>query len=377
MVREIFDLPSILQAATDAEQTDDFWGTEYREALEVLVPSMANEAGLYPARAWRVARSMLEVLGTRANIAKWLDRHPESQLPPIQRPIFITGLPRTGTTMLHNILAGLPGCRGFTPWQMQFVVPPLDADENWEQDAIRDTEQEIRALYERAPEFTKIHPIHVHAPDECHWLMRHTCTSLFFSYLMYTPSYARWLAREPRRRAYHEYRILLQILRSRYPQGRLVLKDPAHLWHVDELLDTFPDALIVRLHRDPREVVPSFCSLMFALQKMDSSRVDSRDVGPYALEMLEVGMKREAAARARRDAASFFDVDYRDLILDPSSVVAQICFRAGEEYGDERVASVRHWLESHPQHKAGKHIYSAEQYGLNPSLLIERLGERG
>ncbi|HMY19763.1 MAG TPA: sulfotransferase, partial [Polyangium sp.] len=119
MVREIFDLPSILQAAADAEETNDFWGTEYREALEVLVPSMADEAGLYPARAWRVVRSMLEVLGMRANIAKWLRAHSEARLPAIRRPIFITGLPRTGTTMLHNLLAGLPGHRGFTPWQMQ------------------------------------------------------------------------------------------------------------------------------------------------------------------------------------------------------------------------------------------------------------------
>ena len=377
MVREIFDLPSILQAAADAEETNDFWGTEYREALEVLVPSMADEAGLYPARAWRVVRSMLEVLGMRANIAKWLRAHPEARLPAIRRPIFITGLPRTGTTMLHNLLAGLPGHRGFTPWQMQFVVPPQDADENWEEDAIRDTDQEIRALYERAPEFAKIHPIHVQAPDECHWLMRTTCSSLFFSYLMYTPSYARWLSREPRHRAYHEYRVMLQILRTRYGDGRLVMKDPAHLWHIDELLDTFADALIVRLHRDPREVVPSFCSLMFALQRMDSTRVDSRDVGPYALEMLEIGMKREERVRSRRGGESFFDVDYRDLVRDPEQIVAQICSRAGEEFGEEHRASVRHWLASHPQHKAGKHVYSAEQFGLNPAQLVERLGERG
>lgn len=377
MLREIFDVSSILQAAADAEGTDDFWGNGYREGLEVLVPSMAEEAGLYPARAWRMVRLMLELLGTRSHIAEHLRAHPEVHDIPIRRPIFITGLPRTGTTMLHNIMGGLPGLRAFTPWQMRFVVPPRDADPEWEQDAITDTDTEIRALYERTPELLKIHPVHVSAPDECHWLMRHTFSSLFFSYMLYTPSYARWLLREPRHAGYHEYRTQLQILRSRYPEGRLVMKDPGHLWHIDELLTTFPDALIVRLHRDPRESVPSLCSLMYALQRMDSTRVDSRDVGVYALEWVEQGLRRDTEARGRWDAASFLDVEYRDLVADPLGMVQRICSQAGEELSPEGTASVTSWLAAHPQHKAGRHVYTAEQFGLTGSALVERLGERG
>lgn len=373
MLHEIFDGPSILEAAADAEGTDDFWGDGFREGFGILVPSMAEEAMLYPARAFRMVRWMMELLGTRARIAKALL---ETSPAPIERPIFITGLPRTGTTMLHNLMAGLPSFRAFTPWEMRYVVPPEDAEPDWEQEAIRDTDVEVRALYERTPELARIHAISANAPDECHWLTRHTFSSLIFCYMLFTPTYGRWLLQDKRLGAYEEYRTQLGLLRKRAPDGRLILKDPGHLWHLEELFETFPDALVVRLHRDPREAVPSLCSLMHALQRMDSARVDAREVGPFALEMVSRGLESERVFRQKR-GANLLDIDYRALVQDPVTAVRRICEAAGEAFSPEAQRTVEAWLLGHPQHKAGKHVYTAEQFGLRPEELLERFGERG
>lgn len=377
MLHEIFDAPSILQAASEAEQSEDFWGNGFREGFEVLVPSMANEALLYPARAFRMVRFLMEILGTRARIAKTLKSDPNAAQAEIKRPIFITGLPRTGTTMLHNLMAGLPGFRAFKPWEMRYVVPPEDAGPGWESEALKDTDVEIRALYERTPELAKIHPMSATAPDECHWLIRHSFSSLIFCYMLFTPTYGRWLLQEKRHASYGEYKTQLSLLRKRLPEGRLVLKDPGHLWHLDELLSAFPDAIVVRLHRDPREAVPSLCSLMHALQRMDSARVDPCDTGPFALEMVSRGLASESEYRSRAGDSAFVDIEYRELVKNPMEAVKRICEAAGEELGPDGLSSIEKWLSMHPQHKAGRHAYTAEQFGLRPEELVERFGERG
>jgi hypothetical protein len=320
---------------------------------------------------------ILEILGTRASIARALKARDD--LPDIgsRRPIFITGLPRTGTTLLHNLMSGVPGFRGFRPWEMRLVVPPDGAEPDWESRAMRDTEGELRALHDPAPELKNIHTVRADRPDECHWLMRHSFATLIFSYLLFAPSYARWLLGRSQRAAYEEYEAQLRLLVSWRPAAHLVLKDPCHLWHLDDLLDVFPGALVVRLHRDPREAVPSLCSLMYALQRMDSSRVDPLEVGPYVVDLVARGLEREGVARRTRDPRCFLDIEYRDLLSDPLGAVERICRAAGADLPGEGVAWVTTWLRENPQHKAGRHEYHAEQYGLNPGELTERLGERG
>ncbi len=377
MLDEIFDSASILQAAAESEQNEGFWGDSFREGFEKLVPAISEEAQLYPARAFRIVRFLMEILGTRSHIQQTLEANPSAADIPIQRPVFITGLPRTGTTLLHNLMAGLPSFRAFTPWEMRYIVPPPGAGSGWEEEAKQDTDIEIKALYERTPDLAKIHPISAFAPDECHWLMRHTFGSLIFCYMLFTPSYARWLLSGKRYAQYGEYKTQLSLLCKRTSAGRLVLKDPGHLWHLDELFTTFPDATVVRLHRDPREAVPSLCSLMHALQRMDSARVDPKEVGPFALEMVSRGLESEREFRKQAKDGSFVDIEYRDLVSDPLNTVRRICGAAGEELGEAGEHSIKSWLAAHPQHKAGKHTYTAEQFGLNPGALLERFGQRG
>jgi len=381
MLDSIFEPAELIDAAREAADLDDLWGDSYREGLAVLTRAIVGEAGLYPARAWRIARWMIELLATRARIAARLRRYGDAITGvPIERPIFITGLPRTGTTMLHNVMAGMSGLRGYTPWEMRSVVPEDDDDPDWRAGARDDTAAELAALHDRTPELARIHPMTADTPDECHWLTRHSFASLVFGYTLHVPSYVRWLLARPQPRVYAEHRVQLQLLAHREPGhagGRLVLKDPGHLWHLGELLDTYPDALVVRLHRDPVEAVPSLCSLMHALQRMDSDRVDPRELGPFALELVALGLDRERELRASRGAERILDVEFRDLMDDPVATVRAICERAGQPFDDDARARLTTWLRDNPRHKAGRHVYTAAAFGLDEHALRERLGERG
>jgi len=380
MLESSFEPRSLIEAAAGAAGNAELWGDSYREGLEVLCDAIDREAGLHPSRAVWTARMIVALLATRSRIAAALTQHGDAITGmAIERPIFVTGLPRTGTTMLHNVLAGLDGLRAYTPWEMRAVVPKPGGPD-WRAAARSETAALLQARLERMPALGKIHPVSADAPDECHWLTRHSFASLAFGYMLHVPSYVRWLFGRPQLRAYAEHRVQLQILAHRdqpAPRARLILKDPGHLWHLAELLETYPDALVVRLHRDPVEALPSLCSLLHAVQGTDSSRVDPQQVGRLAFEMVELGLERERTARESQRSQRILDIEYRDLMADPTAVVQRICERADHPFDDRARARVSDWLRDNPKHKAGHHRYTAAAFGLDDHDIRARLGERG
>ncbi len=380
MLEAIFEPRSLIAAATGAAGSADLWGDSHCEGLEALCNAIVREAGLHPIRVEWTARMIVALLATRARIAATLARHGEAiTSTSIDRPIFITGLPRTGTTMLHNIMAGFDGLRAYTPWEMRAVVPKQDTPD-WREAARRETTALLQARVERMPELAKIHPVAADAPDECHWLTRHSFASLAFGYMLHLPSYVRWLYGRPRQHVYSEHRLQLQILAhhdSPAPRARLILKDPGHLWHLAELFGTYPDALVVRLHRDPVEALPSLCSLLYAVQGTDSDRVDPHQIGREALELVEIGLAAERTARGSHGSQRILDIEYRDLMADPIAVVQRICERADHPFDERARARVTEWLRDNPKHKAGRHLYTAATFGLDEGEIRERLGDRG
>jgi Sulfotransferase family len=376
----IFEPRSLIDAASDAAGSADLWGDSYRDGLEALCSAIVCEAGLHSARAAWAARMIFALLATRARIAAELREHGDAITGrSIERPIFITGLPRTGTTMLHNIIAGLDGLRGYTPWEMRNVVPK-HSDPGWREEARLEIAAMLHARHEQTPELARIHPMGVDLPEECQWLIRHSFASLVFGYLLHVPSYVRWLLGSAQPRAYFEHRAQLQILAHRddsSARARLILKDPCHLWHLAELYDTYPDALVVRLHRDPLEALPSLCSLMHALWRTGSDHVDPQQVGPLAMDMVDVGLKRERAVRGSQRSLRILDIEYRDLMDDPVATVRRICDASDHPFDERARARVTEWLRNNPRHKAGAHIYTATSFGLDEAEIRERLGDRG
>ena len=371
----LFEADSLMQSAATLAGSDDFGEPFFREGLEVLLRAWEEEAALHPARAWRTCGSVVELLATRARLAQRLRARPQIAAVPLPAPMFITGLPRTGTTMLHNVLGGLPGMRAFRAWELRAPVAPEGAGPEWAARQIAQTADDIRGLYLRVPGFARIHKVEAEAPDECNWLFRHSFSTLVFSFMWRTPSYLRWVMGAPRHRAYADYRRQLQVLCEREPPGQqLVLKDPCHLWHLDALLDTFPDAVVVQLHRDPAEAVSSLCSLCHSLQTMDSGHSDPAATGRYCVEMVDRGLAEMLRMRAERPGARFVDVAYRELIRDPVGQVERICEAVGRPLDERGALAVSEWLAKNP-HRPGGHRHRPEDFGLEGSALRERYAD--
>ena len=370
----LFQAESLLKSAAGLARGEDFGAPFFREGLEVLLRAWEEEASLHPARAWRSCGSVVDLLVTRAQLAASLRERPEIASRPVPAPLIITGLPRTGTTMLHNVLALLPGFQAFSPWQMRFPVRPSGAGAEWAAQQIARTAEDIRALYHRVPGFERIHKVEAEAPDECNWLFRHSFTTLVFAFMYRVPSYMRWVTGSPRHAAYADYRQQLQVLLEQGADRQLVLKDPCHLWHLDALLDTFPDAVVIQLHRDPAEAVSSLCSLCHALQTMDSGHSDPAATGAYCVEMVDRGLPAMLRVRAEQPQARFVDVQYRSLIRDPLAEIERICEAVGRPLDERGALAVSGWLASNP-HRPGGHRYRPEDFGLEAGALRERYSE--
>lgn len=366
----LFSRHSLVEAAIDAAGTDDLDLEPFGEPLEVLLASLGEEAGLYPARVWRTLDNLTEELALRAARKRLLAAHPEIGAAPIAAPVFIVGLPRTGTTLLHNLLARTPGFRAWKLWELR---APVATDDRGEAERIADTQRIIDALYSRVPAFRAIHPLHAEWPDECSWLLRHAFSSLVWSFQYHVPGYRAWMCTHDQRAAYADYKSWLQILRARDPAGRLVLKDPCHLWHLDALLRTFPDATIVHLHRDPAEAIPSLASLCHTLHAMDSSQSSPMRTGAEVLALAEAAADAVQAARAAHPGARFVDLPYRTLVADPMATLRDLVATLGEPTDD--VGAPAAWLGANRQHSAGRHPYSAEMFGLRAEALRERFAE--
>ncbi|MGH9436835.1 MAG: sulfotransferase family protein [Terriglobia bacterium] len=369
----------MLQSAATLGGSDDFGEPFFREGFDVLLRSLEEEAALHPPGAWRVCGFLIDLLVVRGRLTERLNARPQLAELPLSSPVFITGLPRTGTSFLHNLLGRIQGFRAFKAWELRAPVMPEGAGSEWVRHQIDQTAKELHGLYQYVPSLERIHKLEAEAPDECNWLFRNGFTTLAFSFLWHIPGYMRWETSAPRHSAYADYRRQLQILSdpdrvpSREP-ARLVLKDPCHLWHLDALLDTFEDAVIVQIHRDPAETVPSLASLCQALQSLDSNRLDTDGIGAYCVEMVDRGLEAMTRVRRERPDARIFDVHYRELIADPLGTLEHICKYVEQPLDEYRREAVSEWLEKHSS-QPGDHRYRPEDFGLDAGALRKRYAE--
>jgi hypothetical protein len=359
----LLDPDLILEKARQLARSDDFLGDAWEPAFRALLAAVDAEARIHPSRAERFAGEMVQCLVTRTRIAHALRARPEIADAPAPAPVVITGLPRSGTTLLHNLMARVPGNRAYRLWELRAPVfaPGAPADQaRRERDAAVEV---VEWLYGRAPAFRAIHPLSADAPDECNWLFRPTFSSMVFAWTNFVPAYDAWLARSDRVPAYRDWLLQWKLLRWRSPGGVPVMKDPGHLWSLDALFEVCPDARVVVLSRDPAETTASLASLCFTLQSMDSDARDKAAVGTYVRSMVRRG--REALARARaRSPAHFLDVDYRRLVADPVAVVGEIQASLGRPLDPEGAARCRRFLADQRRDEAPAHRYTLEEFGL-------------
>jgi hypothetical protein len=363
------ELGEFLATAERRTRLSDWGDDRFREGLTVLVGAFDHRDNAHTLGRIAFRLFCLRLLTNRLLIEDELKRHPEILDVPIRRPLIVTGLPRSGTTFLHHLLAQYPAGRPLLLWETLEPVPSPRPQTYRTDPRIQRTRRVVRALTTLAPGITAAHDFGAENPEECNNLFGHEFEAGFLGFMFDAPDYVAWLRGRDQVATYRSVRRQLQILSRYVPGDPWVLKAPSHIFHLDALLSVFPDASVVMMHRDPLQVLPSSCSLGAALRSVYSDDVDPRRLGTEITEALALGVERALTFRASADPARFFDVSYPALVANPAGTVEAICGHFGYMYDNVFENRVRGWLTDHPQHKHGVHRYSLDQFGLDPGSL--------
>jgi hypothetical protein len=295
-------------------------------------------------------------------------RHPEIDAGAIRRPLFVLGLPRTGTSILHELLAQDPGSRVPMSWEVMHPFPPPERATFETDPRIEAVDRHLAGIDRLVPDFKKMHPMGARLPQECVALTAHDFASMLFHTTHDVPSYQRWLETADLRWVYASHRRQLQYLQWRCPAERWVLKSPGHLWALEALLAIYPDACIVQTHRDPLKVIASLVSLVTLLRSLASDRIAPLAIAADWTARLAAGLEHTMAVRARGllPPERILDVAFGELVRDEIAMVRRIYAHFGMPLSAEAEARMRRFLAGNPADKHGRHTYTLAAAGLDP-----------
>jgi hypothetical protein len=352
---------------------DDFGTPAVYEPLARLLESIEGEAQLNLMGRIAAREDLMRMLVNRLELERDRQRHPEIAAEEIRRPLFITGLPRSGSTLLHSLLAQDPTSRVPLNWETMYPSPPPERATHATDPRADQAERQIRWFGWIQPEFCRIHPVAARQAEECVVILSHTFLSYQFSSMYFVPSYQAWMERQDLRPAYEFHRRFLQHLQWRCPAARWVLKAPPHFPTLDALLAVYPDANVVVTHRDPLEVAASVASLHAVLRGTFSDAVEPTEVGPEVSQMLanDIARGMEALARGCARPGQVLDVWYDDLVRDPLATVRNIYAHFDLPLTAETETRMRRFRREELQPE-GRHDYSLEEFGLDAEVERQR-----
>jgi len=365
---------AIIGTATEGAGLSDFGGDDWREALDVLTDSLADEAALTEFGEVVAHADLVSSLTRRLQVVEHRRTHPEIVELPIERPIFIVGQVRTGTTILYELLAQDPAARAPLTWEVDAPCPPPEAATYDTDPRIEDSRQIQEMMMSIIPDFKTMHPLGPLLAQECVRITGMDVKSFIFPTMYHVPTYAQWLLGADMASAYRWHRSFLQHLQSRNPVSRWVLKSPGHIWALDAMMQQYPDALVIQTHRDPLRVIASVSSLACTLRTFAS---EPSPIGPIADEWAEYvidGIDRSVDARESGviPADQVVDVQYRSFAADPITTVAAAYEQLGMAFTAEAEAKMRAFLTAQPAHEHGGHHYTFADTGLDERAVRER-----
>jgi len=351
---------------------DDFGDPAYREGLRTLLDAYDREARLTPFGRMLVAQQLAGVLRSRLSAEKALRERPAILANDVKQPIFVLGLPRTGTTALHHLLGQDPGVQVLEYW-LAASPAPRPPRETWEKEpGYKQAARDLKVTYWLDPKLKAIHLMTADGPEECRHLLQHTFTDDTFDCNSTIPSYSEWYGARDMRPTYAQHRRLLQLIGSPTPERRWVLKYPVHMGNMDALLAAYPDACFVQPHRDPARVLPSICSLVAGWRAIYEGDVDRRAIAVWQLELWASRLERLLEARKRLDSSRFFDLEFREVVSDPLAAIRRMYAHFGIELSPEGERAIARFAAGNPRGKHGEHRYSAADFGLTDAAMHDR-----
>jgi hypothetical protein len=351
--------------ATARERTGlaDFGDPIFRTGLDVLLDDLARaELHDLGRMVWR--GRILSHLVQRLRVEDWLARHPEIAAQTVPAPIFVVGLPRTGTTALSHLLAQDPDTRSLRVWESAQPVPPPEPEAG-DDPRIAAAEQQLAAMHQLSPRLAAMHEDTATGPTENHDLLGMSFRTFHFEGMAWIPRYVAWWLACDMAPAYRFAKRVLQLLASRGGPVRWHLKSPPDSFFLDAVLAVFPDAQFVMTHRDPAPVLGSVCSLIRTMHELTGRPPEPSALGRAELAAWAEAMRRLLAVRERIGDARFVDVHFHELVADPIGAIARAYAHLEIPFTREAERRIAAHAAAHPRGRLGEHHYRLEDWGLD------------
>jgi hypothetical protein len=367
-----FVADQLIEEAAQATGLNDYGTDSYREGLDVLV----NDFNAGIAKGWfidsglaRARNDMVHYLKGRLKVTDYLKQNPELLDRPVERPVFVMGVPRTGTTLVSNLLAADPNRRSPLTWEIDDPVPPVASSDLLTTDprALARLAQE-KAMLEANPAMGKYYRGSAIYPNECVFFMAHDFKTLMIESKGKLPGYKEFIFSCDMTSAYEYHKKFLQVLQH-HTSGVWNVKKPSHSLWLDTILKIYPDARIVWAHRDPYTATGSLCSVISLSHQAHMGKIDAEWLGEdYPWQAAEHA-NRIMDFRDKHGEDRIIDVHYADLMRDPVGETKKLYAKLGDDWTPEAEAGIQGWVNDNPQDKFGRHEYKLAQYGLSLEKL--------
>lgn len=361
------DVEDLLLKATQGTGLENYGDSWFREPLGVFVDALNGEAELTLLGRLLARSEIQRILQNRLRIEDHLRQNPELLSSPVEEPIFVTGLGRSGTTLLHELLALDTAHRVPLLWEMMYSVPPPEPTTYLSDPRVKAAHKEITLMDAIDPAFSGMHENAGHLPSECIFIFAHQFATDMWVGTYPVPGYTQWLSGVDLRPIYDYHLRFLQLLQSRQRGERWVMKAPSHLSSLPLLFQTYPDAQVVITHRDPLKVIASLTNLMATLQWMRSRKVDYE--GIVAAMAFGLGYLLERSTNERDTgkvpADQITDIRYTDLVRDPLGTVRSLYESWERELSGETADRILNYIRNRHQGREALHDYAFSDTGLD------------
>jgi len=370
-----FSADELEDGARAATGLHDFGSPYYREGLERTVDALNNEAELSEIGRVIQHATISNALIQRLKVEDTYAQHPEIDDEVVGGPVFVIGLPRTGTTALSQLVAADPQFRSLRMWESQAPTPPPEAATQDSDPRIAQAEEGLRMLDQMFPLMKTMHNSEATAATECQDLMGMSFRTFHFDGAVRVPSYLEWLMHCDMRETYAFHRRVLKLLQWHCPPTLWHLKTPVHMFALDALVEAYPNAKFLWSHRDPAKVMGSVCSLIRYVRSWSSDRDDPEELGAEQLDSWAEAVRRAMDFRQRLGDSRFADVAFADLQHDPVGTLRAGYASLGLTFSQDSERAVEQWADEHKPGSRGAHDYELSDYGLSPEGVREQFAD--
>lgn len=363
----LFDRETLLDAARQRTGLSDFGDLWFIEPMDKFIES-ANAEGAFTADGFAAQTEVIvKGLASRLRMIEDIRLHPEILDEQVEVAGIILGLPRTGSTIFHRLLASAPGMTAIRWYECQNYAPFPGEERGNPVERRAYAQAMIDGWLQLSPELASIHPLDPEAPDEEILILGQMFVSTMVEGMSFVPAYTRWLDTYDQSRGHEDLKTVLKYLQWQDTGRRgakWILKSPSNLPYTEVAANAFPDAVLIMTHRDPLEVVPSYVSMEAALYKLSSVHSD-REVGEFWFPRLAGWMDRFMEARKRIGEERFIDIDYRAVAREPLVQAQRVLERIGIPMDEKIEAALAEFIAGNKREQRPMHDYSLERFGLN------------